>query len=82
MVRLRAYGERRPGRLSGERQQRVAMARALIFDLELVLMDERLSALDKQLREQMQVEIKHIHDDLGVTVVYVTHDQGEALTTA
>ncbi|MGY4230155.1 putative spermidine/putrescine transport system ATP-binding protein [Bradyrhizobium sp. USDA 4503] len=80
MVRLGAYGKRRPGQLSGGQQQRVALARALVFDPKLVLMDEPLGALDKQLREHMQLEIKHIHDDLGVTVVYVTHDQGEALT--
>ena len=58
----------------------MAVARALVFDPELVLMDEPLGALDKQLREQMQYEIKHIHDNLGVTIVYVTHDQTEALT--
>ncbi|WP_461621869.1 ABC transporter ATP-binding protein [Bradyrhizobium sp. 23AC] len=80
VVRLGAYGGRRPGQLSGGQQQRVALARALVFDPKLVLMDEPLGALDKQLREQMQLEIKHIHEDLGVTVVYVTHDQGEALT--
>jgi ABC-type Fe3+/spermidine/putrescine transport system ATPase subunit len=56
------------------------VARALVFDPDLVLMDEPLGALDKQLREQMQYEIKHIHENLGVTVVYVTHDQSEALT--
>jgi putative spermidine/putrescine transport system ATP-binding protein len=70
----------RPAQLSGGQQQRVAVARALVFDPELVLMDEPLGALDKQLREQMQYEIKHIHENLGVTVVYVTHDQTEALT--
>ncbi|EIG61333.1 spermidine/putrescine ABC transporter ATP-binding subunit [Bradyrhizobium sp. WSM1253] len=80
MVRLGDHGKRRPGQLSGGQQQRVALARALIFDPKLVLMDEPLGALDKQLREQMQLEIKHIHEDLGVTVVYVTHDQSEALT--
>lgn len=80
MVRLGTLGKRRPGQLSGGQQQRVALARALVFDPKLVLMDEPLGALDKQLREQMQLEIKHIHDELGVTVVYVTHDQGEALT--
>ncbi|OSJ13571.1 ABC transporter ATP-binding protein [Bradyrhizobium canariense] len=80
MVRLGAYRGRRPGQLSGGQQQRVAVARALVFDPKLVLMDEPLGALDKQLREHMQLEIKHIHEDLGVTVVYVTHDQGEALT--
>jgi putative spermidine/putrescine transport system ATP-binding protein len=80
MVQLGAYAKRRPGQLSGGQQQRVAVARALVFDPKLVLMDEPLGALDKQLREQMQLEIKHIHEDLGVTVVYVTHDQTEALT--
>ena len=69
-----------PAQLSGGQQQRVALARALVFEPKLVLMDEPLGALDKQLREQMQVEIKHLHERLGVTVVYVTHDQGEALT--
>jgi putative spermidine/putrescine transport system ATP-binding protein len=80
MVELPQFGNRRPGQLSGGQQQRVAVARALVFEPDLVLMDEPLGALDKQLREQMQYEIKHIHDRLGVTVVYVTHDQGEALT--
>jgi len=80
MVQLGDFGNRRPAQLSGGQQQRVAVARALVFDPELVLMDEPLGALDKQLREQMQYEIKHIHESLGVTVVYVTHDQSEALT--
>jgi len=80
MVQLGAYGDRYPQQLSGGQQQRVALARALVFDPELVLMDEPLGALDKQLREQMQLEIKHLHQELGVTVVFVTHDQGEALT--
>ena len=80
MVRLGGFGHRRPGQLSGGQQQRVAVARALVFDPVLVLMDEPLGALDKNLREQMQYEIKHIHEELGVTVVYVTHDQSEALT--
>jgi putative spermidine/putrescine transport system ATP-binding protein len=80
MVELPKFGNRRPGQLSGGQQQRVAVARALVFEPDLVLMDEPLGALDKQLREQMQYEIKHLHDRLGVTVVYVTHDQGEALT--
>ena len=80
MVQLGNFGGRRPAQLSGGQQQRVAVARALVFEPELVLMDEPLGALDKQLREQMQYEIKHIHDNLGVTVVYVTHDQTEALT--
>ncbi|MGJ3258574.1 MAG: ABC transporter ATP-binding protein [Rhodospirillales bacterium] len=80
MVQLGTFGGRRPAQLSGGQQQRVAVARALVFDPVLVLMDEPLGALDKQLREQMQFEIKHIHENLGVTVVYVTHDQSEALT--
>ncbi|ANK82284.1 MAG: spermidine/putrescine ABC transporter ATP-binding protein [Rhizobiales bacterium NRL2] len=80
MVQLPELGHRRPAQLSGGQQQRVAVARALVFDPKLVLMDEPLGALDKQLREQMQFEIKHIHDNLGITVVYVTHDQSEALT--
>lgn len=80
MVELPEFGSRRPAQLSGGQQQRVAVARALVFEPELVLMDEPLGALDKQLREQMQFEIKHIHESLGVTVAYVTHDQSEALT--
>ena len=80
MVQLEGFRGRRPGQLSGGQQQRVAVARALVFEPKLVLMDEPLGALDKQLREQMQYEIKHIHENLGVTVVYVTHDQSEALT--
>ena len=80
MVQLSAFSDRRPSQLSGGQQQRVAVARALVFDPEVVLMDEPLGALDKNLREQMQYEIKHIHERLGVTVLYVTHDQSEALT--
>lgn len=80
MVELSDFGARRPAQLSGGQQQRVAVARALVFEPDLVLMDEPLGALDKKLREQMQYEIKHIHERLGVTVVYVTHDQSEALT--
>ncbi|MCZ4279314.1 ABC transporter ATP-binding protein [Kiloniella laminariae] len=80
MVELGVFGNRRPAQLSGGQQQRVAVARALVFEPDLVLMDEPLGALDKNLREQMQYEIKHIHERLGVTVVYVTHDQSEALT--
>jgi putative spermidine/putrescine transport system ATP-binding protein len=80
MVEMPAFGGRRPAQLSGGQQQRVAVARALVFEPDLVLMDEPLGALDKQLREQMQYEIKHIHDSLGISVVYVTHDQSEALT--
>ena len=80
MVQLEGFQNRRPMQLSGGQQQRVAVARALVFEPSLVLMDEPLGALDKQLREQMQYEIKHIHENLGVTIVYVTHDQSEALT--
>ena len=80
MVELKQFGSRRPAQLSGGQQQRVALARALVFEPDLVLMDEPLGALDKNLREQMQYEIKHIHENLGMTVVYVTHDQTEALT--
>jgi putative spermidine/putrescine transport system ATP-binding protein len=80
MVQLGDFSGRRPAQLSGGQQQRVAVARALVFDPDVVLMDEPLGALDKNLREQMQYEIKHIHERLGVTVMYVTHDQSEALT--
>lgn len=80
MVQMGEFGGRRPSQLSGGQQQRIALARALVFESELVLMDEPLGALDKQLRETMQFEIKRIADNLGITVVYVTHDQTEALT--
>ncbi|PRY22668.1 putative spermidine/putrescine transport system ATP-binding protein [Aliiruegeria haliotis] len=80
MVQMGAFGARRPAQLSGGQKQRIALARALVFEPELVLMDEPLGALDKQLREHMQFEIKHLHENLGITVVYVTHDQSEALT--
>ena len=80
MVSLTGFENRMPGQLSGGQQQRVAVARALVFDPAVVLMDEPLGALDKNLRESMQYEIKHIHESIGVTVVYVTHDQSEALT--
>ena len=80
LVRLDDYGGRRPAALSGGQQQRVALARALVFEPQLVLMDEPLGALDRQLREHMQFEIKQIHRDLGITIVYVTHDQSEAMT--
>jgi putative spermidine/putrescine transport system ATP-binding protein len=80
MVQMGDFSGRRPAQLSGGQQQRIALARALVFEPELILMDEPLGALDKNLRERMQYEIKHIHANLGVTVVYVTHDQSEALT--
>ncbi len=80
MVQMGDFAKRRPAQLSGGQQQRIALARSLVFEPQLVLMDEPLGALDKQLREHMQYEIKHLHEKLGVTVVYVTHDQSEALT--
>jgi putative spermidine/putrescine transport system ATP-binding protein len=80
MVRLEALADRRPSQLSGGQQQRIALARALVFEPSLVLMDEPLGALDRKLREEMQIEIKLLHERLGLTVVYVTHDQSEALT--
>lgn len=80
MVQMGKMGNRYPSQLSGGQQQRVALARALVFDPQLVLMDEPLGALDKQLREHMQIELKALHRQLGVTFVYVTHDQSEALT--
>ena len=79
MVELSDFGVRKPSQLSGGQQQRIALARALVFEPELVLMDEPLGALDKNLREQMEYEIKHIHENLNVTMVYVTHDQSEAM---
>jgi putative spermidine/putrescine transport system ATP-binding protein len=80
IVRLLELGYRYPRQLSGGQQQRIALARALVFRPPLLLMDEPLGALDKKLREQMQIEIKHIQNQLGLTVIYVTHDQEEALT--
>jgi putative spermidine/putrescine transport system ATP-binding protein len=80
LVELGGFGDRPPGRLSGGQRQRVALARALIFEPSLVLMDEPLGALDRKLREQMQFEITRLHKKLGFTVIYVTHDQTEALT--
>jgi putative spermidine/putrescine transport system ATP-binding protein len=79
LVQLSGYENRYPRQLSGGQQQRVALARALVFAPRLLLMDEPLGALDKKLRDQLQFEIKRIHQELGVTVVYVTHDQEEAL---
>jgi len=79
-VQLEGLGERGIDQLSGGQRQRVALARAFVFRPRILLMDEPLSALDKKLREQMQIELKHLHEQLGVTTVYVTHDQREALT--
>lgn len=79
LVRLEGFEKRRPSQLSGGQQQRVAIARALVFEPELVLMDEPLGALDRHLREELQYEIRRIHRTLGVTIVYVTHDQQEAM---
>ncbi|WP_374653553.1 ABC transporter ATP-binding protein [Dongia sp.] len=79
LVHLGAYAGRRPSELSGGQQQRVALARALVYRPRLLLMDEPLSALDKRLREDIQQEIRRIHRELGVTILYVTHDQEEAL---
>jgi putative spermidine/putrescine transport system ATP-binding protein len=80
MVQMGSFAGRRPSQLSGGQQQRIALARALVFEPELVLMDEPLGALDKQLRETLQFEITNLAHELGITVVYVTHDQTEALT--
>ncbi|HVV95088.1 MAG TPA: ABC transporter ATP-binding protein [Hyphomicrobiales bacterium] len=79
VVRLPGFEKRRPGQLSGGQQQRVALARALAFEPQLLLLDEPLGALDLQLRESMQLEIKRIQRATGVTTIFVTHDQGEAL---
>ncbi|WP_019938019.1 ABC transporter ATP-binding protein [Bordetella sp. FB-8] len=80
MVELRGYEDRRIDELSGGQRQRVALARAMVFEPQLILMDEPLSALDKQLRETMQIELRRLHRRLGATIIYVTHDQREALT--
>ncbi len=80
MVRLAHLKDRRPSQLSGGQQQRIALTRALVFEPRVILMDEPLGALDKQLREHMQLEIRELHKRLGLTIVFVTHDQSEALT--
>lgn len=80
MVEMSGYADRAISALSGGQRQRVALARAMIFEPRLILMDEPLSALDKQLRETMQIELKQLHAKLGSTIIYVTHDQREALT--
>ena len=80
LVQLAGYATRRVDELSGGQRQRVALARAIVFEPRILLMDEPLSALDKQLREHMQIELRRLHEQLGMTTVYVTHDQREALT--
>ncbi len=82
MVKLAGYGERRPAQLSGGQRQRVALARALVNGPKVLLLDEPLGALDLKLREQMQEELKALQQKLGITFVFVTHDQGEALSMA
>ena len=80
MVRLEGFAGRKISQLSGGQKQRIAVARALVFEPDLILMDEPLGALDKNLREEMQYEIKHLHESLQKTFIYVTHDQSEAMT--
>ena len=82
MVKLPGYGARRPGQLSGGQRQRVALARALVNKPKVLLLDEPLGALDLKLREQMQEELKSLQKSLGITFIFVTHDQGEALSMA
>jgi putative spermidine/putrescine transport system ATP-binding protein len=82
LVALSGYGMRRPGQMSGGQRQRVALARALVNEPKVLLLDEPLGALDLKLREQMQVELKSLQRQLGITFVFVTHDQGEALSMA
>ncbi|MEX1234318.1 MAG: ABC transporter ATP-binding protein [Roseovarius sp.] len=80
LVQLEGYGDRGIEQLSGGQKQRVALARSIVFEPRILLMDEPLSALDKKLRDRMQIELRHLHEKLGMTTVYVTHDQREALT--
>lgn len=79
LVSLDTFRKRLPGELSGGQQQRAALARALVFNPDILLMDEPLGALDKNLRQSIQIQIKQLHQDLGLTVVFVTHDQEEAM---
>ena len=80
LVRLTGFEKRRASQLSGGQQQRIALARALVYEPNVLLLDEPLGALDLKLRQEMQIELKHLHNRLGVTIIYVTHDQSEALT--
>lgn len=80
LCRLPGMEHRRSNQLSGGQQQRVALARALVYEPSILLLDEPLGALDLKLRQELQLELKHLHEELGVTIIYVTHDQGEALT--
>jgi len=80
LVEMAGYADRRPDQLSGGQQQRVALARAVVFEPKLLLLDEPLGALDKRLRENLQLELRRIHRELGVTIIFVTHDQDEAMT--
>ena len=82
LVALEGFGGRMPSQLSGGQQQRVAIARCFVFRPDILLMDEPLGALDKRLRDEMQLEIKALHERLGITIVYVTHDQEEAMSMA
>ena len=82
LVELASYGERKPAQLSGGQQQRVALARALVNRPQVLLLDEPLGALDLKLRRQMQLELKRIQTEVGITFVHVTHDQEEAMTMA
>ncbi len=80
MVRLGSHGSRKPAQLSGGQRQRVALARAIVNRPKVLLLDEPLGALDLKLRQEMQIELKRIQQEVGITFVYVTHDQEEALT--
>src|SRR5207248_2477171 len=82
LVRMEGFGERRPNQLSGGQQQRVALARALVIEPRVLLLDEPLSNLDARLRDEMREEIRRLHAETGLTMVYVTHDQKEALALA